>query len=123
MSDAFDCLNTLYYSWLDEAKPNGTHTNKSLVKTNLSVFLIVKWLLLTLSCSDLNKESVFVGIENISQKHIKVCLAEKKLGSLKEIDFKYRMKNESIHGIIRDDEWESIFMIRDFHDSNIMSSR
>ena len=27
----------------------------------------------------LNRESVFVGIENISQKHIKVCLAEKKL--------------------------------------------
>ena len=58
----------------------------------------------------LNKESVFVGIENISQKHIKVCLAEK-ISSLKEADFKYRMKNELIHGIVRDDEWENIFMI------------
>ena len=52
----------------------------------------------------LNKESVFVSIENTSQKHLKVCLAEKELSSLKETDFKYRIKNESIHGIIRDDE-------------------
>ena len=36
-------------------------------------------------------------IENISQKRIKVCLAENKLSSLKETDFKYRLKNESIH--------------------------
>ena len=59
----------------------------------------------------LNKESGFVSIENISQKHIKVCLAEKKLSSLKDTEFKYRIKNESIHGIITDDEWENIFMI------------
>ena len=51
----------------------------------------------------LNQESGFVSIENISQKHIKVCLVEKKLSSLKDTDFKYRLKNESIHGIITDD--------------------
>ena len=59
----------------------------------------------------LNKESGFVSIENISQKHIKVCLAEKKLSSLKDTDFKYRIKNESIHGIFTGDEWQNIFMI------------
>ena len=40
-----------------------------------------------------------------------MCLAEKKLSSLKDTDFKYRIKNESIHGIITDDEWENVFMI------------
>ena len=40
-----------------------------------------------------------------------MCLAEKKLSSLKDTDFKYRIKNELIHGIITDDEWENIFMI------------
>ena len=40
-----------------------------------------------------------------------MCLAEKKLSSLKDTDFKYRIKNESIHGSITDDEWENIFMI------------
>ena len=41
-----------------------------------------------------------------------MCLAEKKLSSLKDTDFKYRIKNESIHGIITDDEWENVFMIK-----------
>ena len=60
---------------------------------------------------DLNMESIFVCVENITQKQVKELLAQKKLSSLKEAEFRYKIKHELIHGIISDEEFENIFMI------------
>ena len=64
---------------------------------------------LEFSCG-LHINSSFVNIENVTQKQVKLVLSEKKLQPLKESDYKYKMKQESIHGTITDKEWESIFM-------------
>ena len=59
----------------------------------------------------LNMESTFVCIEKITQKQVKELLAQNKLSSLKDTDFKYKIKHELIHGTISDEEWENIFII------------
>ena len=43
------------------------------------------------------KKSAFVNIEKVTQKQVKLVLTEKKLCSLKETSYKYKMKYESIH--------------------------
>ena len=53
----------------------------------------------------------FVNTEKATQKQVKLVLAEKKLRSLKETDYKYKMKHESIHGTMTEKKWESIFMV------------
>ena len=40
-----------------------------------------------------------------------LVLSKKKLRSLKGTDFKSKMKHESNHGTITDEEWENIFMV------------
>ena len=65
---------------------------------------------LEFSCG-LHINSSFVNIEKVTQKQVKLVLSEKKLQSLKESDYKYKMKHESIQGTITDKGWESIFMV------------
>ena len=62
------------------------------------------------SCG-LHINSSFINIEKVTQKQVKLVLSEKKLRPLKESDYKYKMKHESIQGPITDKEWESIFMV------------
>ena len=47
----------------------------------------------------------------ISQKHIKVLLADKKLSSPQKPILNVELNTSQIHKIMRDEEWESIFMI------------
>ena len=44
----------------------------------------------------LNMESTFVCIEKITQKQVEERLAQKKISSLKETDFKYVQESESV---------------------------
>ena len=59
----------------------------------------------------MNLESFFINIEKVIQKHIKMLLAEQKLNSLLANDYKYRIKHESVHGLLLSDEWKNIFLI------------
>ena len=58
-----------------------------------------------------NLESGFINIENVTQKHIKILLAEEKLNSLQANNYKYRLKHESVHGLLLSNEWKNIFLI------------
>ena len=58
-----------------------------------------------------NLESGFINIEKVTQKHIKILLAEEKLNSLRANDYKYRLKYESVHGLLSSNEWKNIFLI------------
>ena len=65
---------------------------------------------LAFSCG-LHINSSFINIEKVTQKQVKLVLSEKKPRAPKESDHKYKMKHESIQGLITDKEWESIFMV------------
>ena len=52
-----------------------------------------------------------INIEKVTQKHIKMLLAEEKLNSLQANDYKYRLKYESVHGFLSSNEWKNIFLI------------
>ena len=58
-----------------------------------------------------NLESGFINIEKVTQKHIKILLAEEKQNSLRTNDYKYRLKHESLHGFLSSNEWKNIFLI------------
>ena len=55
--------------------------------------------------------SKFVGIDKLTQKHIRTFLSEVKFSSLKESDLKYKIKHEILHGILTDEQWENIFLV------------
>ena len=54
-----------------------------------------------LSCG-LNVKTAFVNVENMTQKHVKMVLAERKRFSLKDIDCKYKIKHQLIQSFISD---------------------
>ena len=58
-----------------------------------------------------NLESGFINIEKVTQKHIKILLAEEKLNSFQANDYKYRLKHESVHGFLSSNEWNNMFLI------------
>ena len=58
-----------------------------------------------LSCG-LNVKTAFVNVENMTQKHVKMVLSERKRLSL---DYKYKIKHQLIQGFISDEEWKAIF--------------
>ena len=58
-----------------------------------------------------NRIYTFVCVGKITQRQVKELLPQKKLSSLKETDFKCKIKHKLIHGTISDEEWENIFMI------------
>ena len=61
--------------------------------------------------TDVNLESGFINIEKVTQKHIKILLAEEKLNSLRANDYKYKIKHESVYGFLSSNEWKNIFLI------------
>ena len=63
-----------------------------------------------LSCG-LNVKTAFVNVENMTQKHVKMVLYERKRLSLEDSDYKYKIKHQLIQGFISDEEWKAIFLI------------
>ena len=55
-----------------------------------------------------NLESGFINMEKVTQKHIKILLAKEKLNLLRANDYKYRLKHESVHGLLSSNEWKNI---------------
>jgi len=64
----------------------------------------------TIKCG-LQVKSNFIELSHMLQKHLKINIKERKLGRLGVYDFKYKIKYESIYGVLSQDEWETIFLI------------
>ena len=58
-----------------------------------------------------NLESGFINIAKVTQKHIKILLEKEELNSHRANDYKYRIKHESVHGVLSSNEWKNIFLI------------
>ena len=52
-----------------------------------------------------------MNVENMTQKHVKMVLSERKRLSLEDSDYKYKIKHQLIQGFISDEEWKAIFLI------------
>ena len=65
---------------------------------------------IVLSCG-LNVKTTFVNVENMTQKHVNMVLAERKRLSLEDSDYKYKIKHQLTQGFISDEERKAIFLI------------
>ena len=63
-----------------------------------------------LSCG-LNVKTAFVNVENMTQKHVKMVLSERKRLFLEDSDYKYKIKHQLIQGFISDEEWKAILFL------------
>jgi len=61
----------------------------------------------TITCG-VTVDSNFIEIKLMLQKHIKTIIKERKFSSLKPQDHRYKLKHESIYGILSDVDWEKI---------------
>ena len=52
----------------------------------------------------------FISIQNVTQRDIKNSLSKKKYSKLKELDFKFKIKANSIHGNLNDEIWKRLFL-------------
>ena len=59
----------------------------------------------------IKRDEKFINIENVKQRDIKHILLRKKYDSLKESDFKFKIKANTYYGDIDDEEWTKIFML------------
>ena len=59
----------------------------------------------------LNVKISFVNFDNMTLKHVKMVLAERKCMPLEESDYKCKIKHQLIHSFISDEDWKAIFLI------------
>ena len=52
----------------------------------------------------------FISIQKVTQRDIKNSLSKKKYSKLKELDFKFKIKANSIHGNLNDEIWKRLFL-------------
>ena len=80
----------------------------------LGIINVIKHIQLNFCKSKMIKAGIYVNdkfieVYNITQRDVTKLLSSKKYSKLKEVDFKFKAKANSIHGKINDDTWERLF--------------
>ena len=81
----------------------------------LGIINVIKHIQLNFCKSKMIKAGIYVNdkfieVYNITQRDVTKLLSSKKYSKLKEVDFKFKAKANSIHGKINDDTWERLFL-------------